>query len=488
MMSNQQNLPDDTDIAMTEALPAGTLLQGDQFTIQSKLGNGGFGITYLARDNYLDRNVVIKECFPEVFCHRNGSSVLVRSVTNHEKYRSVVEMFMREARSIAKLRHPNIVGVHRVFEDNDTAYITLDLIDGQNVLDLLYEDPRRFTPAVVMDIMAKLLDAVKLVHAQDLLHRDISPDNILLDKWNNPVLIDFGAAREEASRETRALSAVLVVKDGYSPQEFYFAGGKQNCSSDLYALGATFYHMITGDAPPNSQTRMAEVAGGGDDPCVPLVGRVKGYPKAFLQAIDKAMCVLPKDRVQTVDEWLAMIDPDAPQVAAVKTKKPKMDEKLVRSLTRLVSETNQQLTASSSPVRAPEPAVVEKPKRRMPDWIKEFNAETSEILNNEDEPATPSEPLVLDAQHVVSEPLVLSPEMKSEPLVLVQPAVDEKEPQQAIPTVEERVAETLALMPEPRKRKINTSRIIAAGLLIVSSVVVAHAEPDLLVTVKDVFR
>ncbi len=360
----------------SEALPDGTLLLGDQFTIERQLGKGGFGITYLARDNYLDRDVVIKECFPEVFCHRAGKSVLVRSTANAEKYRSIVEMFMREARSIAKLRHPNIISVHRVFEDNDTAYMALDLIEGRDLQEIVKRDRDMLTVDIVVEMILKLLDAVHVVHKQDLLHRDISPDNILVDKWGNPVLIDFGAAREEASRETRALSAVLVVKDGYSPQEFYFSGGKQTPSSDLYALAATFYHVISGKIPPNSQTRMAEVASGNPDPCEPLAGRFDDYPPAFLAAIDKAMRVLPKERLQSVDDWLDMLDPNKVPDQPLKLS-PKAN--LGKVLTRLVSETNEYVLNSEPKAATPEKKPIAEPKVTVPDWVREFNEETEKL-------------------------------------------------------------------------------------------------------------
>ena len=356
-----------------EALRDGTTLLGDQFTITSKLGKGGFGITYMANDNYLNRNVVIKECFPEVFCHRDGKSVIVRSTVNAEKYRSIVDMFMREARSLAKLRHPNIIGVHRVFEENDTAYMALDLIEGRDLQEIIEHDPDALTPTQIKSTLTKLLDAIDVIHQEDLLHRDISPDNILLDKWGNPVLIDFGAAREEASRETRALSAVLVVKDGYSPQEFYFSGGKQTACSDLYALGATFYHLISGTVPPNSQTRMAEVAGGSDDPCEPLAGRFPAYEPAFLAAIDQAMRVLPKERLQSVQEWAEVIDSKR-KVATPMTKA--MGEKLNKQITRLVSETNDYVLNSQPRENKPKAEPVVQPKVKIPDWVKEFNQET----------------------------------------------------------------------------------------------------------------
>lgn len=358
----------------TEALVRGTTLLGDQFTILRPLSNGGFGITYLAQDNYLERKVVIKECFPEVFCRRDGKRVLVRSHTHFEKYRAIVDMFMREARSIAKMRHPNIVGVHRIFEDNDTAYMVLDLIDGRDLLYVIKNERETLTPDQVKDILIKVLDAVDLVHAQDLLHRDISPDNILLDKWGSPVLIDFGAAREEASRETRALSTVLIVKDGYSPQEFYFAGGKQSPSSDLYALAATFYHVISGDAPPNSQTRMQEFASRNPDPCKPLAGRFDDYEPEFLAAIDKAMKILPKDRIQSARAWADIIAPLRTTKVARPTKPP---QELGKKLSKLVNETNNYvLNSEQREARAVVSQPVSEP-RKPPDWVNEFNAETS---------------------------------------------------------------------------------------------------------------
>ena len=179
----------------SEALPSGTDLLGDQFTIERPLSNGGFGITYLANDNFLNRRVVIKECYPEVFCRREGRNVLVRSSQHQEKYRAIVQMFMREARAIAKLKHPNIVGVHRIFEDNETAYMVLDLIEGRDLLSVIKDTYDQVSPDQMKELLVKVLDAIDLVHQHDLLHRDISPDNILLDQWGNPILIDFGAAR-----------------------------------------------------------------------------------------------------------------------------------------------------------------------------------------------------------------------------------------------------------------------------------------------------
>ncbi|MEP3636435.1 MAG: protein kinase [Paracoccaceae bacterium] len=318
---------DDKDEFADELKPGSTLMHG-QFTIERFLNAGGFGITYEARDS-LDRRVVIKECFPGAFCRRSKALVSARSRAHQSELGSIVRLFVQEARSLAKMNHPNIVGVHQVFEENNTAYMALDFVDGRDLLDII-EDPKDgLTPDEVKNILRKTLDAVEFIHEQGILHRDISPDNILLDADKNPVLIDFGAAREEATQKSRVLSALRVVKDGYSPQEFYIAGSDQGAYSDLYALGASFFHLLTDELPPNSQARLSAVASGDPDPYVPLKGRIKGYDDAFLSAIDKSLAILPKDRIASAGDWIDMIEgravsEGAAALAAKKKAKPEV--------------------------------------------------------------------------------------------------------------------------------------------------------------------
>jgi len=207
------------------------------------------------------------------------------------------------------------------------------------------------------------------------MHRDLSPDNILINKWGNPILIDFGAAREEASKKTRVMSSVLVVKDGYSPQEFYFAGSTQSPCSDLYALGATFYHLISGEAPPNSQTRVAEVAVKNPDPYEPLAGRFPEYEDLFLEAVDRAMQIAAKDRFQTAAEWLDTIDPLQKNADAYN--RPAVSESLGKTLTSLVSETNRDLLTIPPDAKKMRPVDELNDKNVVfADWIREFNEET----------------------------------------------------------------------------------------------------------------
>jgi len=346
----------------TDELKPGTELLRGQYVIERFLNSGGFGLTYLARDS-LDRTVVIKECFPGTLCGRSNLVVRARSRTQQDEFRSVVRMFVQEARRLARLRHPSIVGVHQVFEDNETAYMALDYVEGQDLLDIVEGEPDRLGPAELVDILKKLLDAISYVHDEAILHRDIAPDNILLDRSGNPVLIDFGAARERATRASRALSALQVVKDGYSPQEFYVAGSKQGPAGDLYALGATFYHLISGAPPPNSQARLAAVASQEADPCVPLAGRFRDYEPEFLAAVDRALAVFPKDRPQSAREWLQAIDARRRREAA--KARARLDRTIEVSISRMVAETNraveearqrEALRARESQVAVSEPA------------------------------------------------------------------------------------------------------------------------------------
>ena len=290
-----------------DELPAGTALMNGAYTIEKFLNAGGFGMTYVARDS-LNRRVVIKECFPGAFCRRKDNNVQPRSRGHQEELKSVVTLFVNEAKALARLDHPGIVAVHQVFEENNTAYMALDFVQGRDLLDILIDQDIKLNEQDIEAILRKLLEAIGFIHEAGLLHRDISPDNILIDDDLNPVLIDFGAAREQATKKTRVMSALRVVKDGYSPQEFYIGGSEQGPFSDLYSLGACFYHLLTNDIPPDGQVRIAALASGDEDPYRPLVDRVQGFREDFLKAIDKALAVLPKDRVRSAAQWLQLME------------------------------------------------------------------------------------------------------------------------------------------------------------------------------------
>jgi len=300
----QATEPQDEDIPTHALLPGTSLLHG-QYEILRFLNSGGFGITYLARDS-LDRDVVIKECFPAALCYREGFKVVASAPEYDKDLASIVSLFIQEARNHAKLIHPHIVPVHQVFEDNDTAYIAMDYIRGYDLLDMMDMSGNNLTPNEFTAFTEKLLSAVSFIHEHGMLHRDISPDNILIDEHNEPVLIDFGAAREQAAHRNAALVTLRVVKEGYSPQEFYVPGSVQGPYSDLYVLAATLYHVMVGEPPVDGKTRFDAYDKQIVDPYVPVAGRFEGYPQGFLEAIDKAMSVMPARRQQSALEWLQM--------------------------------------------------------------------------------------------------------------------------------------------------------------------------------------
>jgi serine/threonine protein kinase len=337
---------DEVDDLIDELQPGAKLLKG-QYTITRYLNSGGFGITYLAKDS-LDRDVVIKECFPSSVCRRSKVVVAARSRAHTAELRSIIQLFVREARNLAKIVHPNIVAVHQVFEDNGTAYMAIDYIDGLDLQQIIDGEGPPLSPEHIVEVTGKLLRAVGFIHDSDMLHRDISPDNVLIDKTGEPILIDFGAAREQASKTNRAMSALRVVKDGYSPQEFYIAGSEQGPWSDLYALAATFYHLISGEAPVNGQARLGALAEDRPDPYVPLTGRIQGYPVGYLEAIDRAMSTLPKQRVQSAAEWLAMYEGNGIAPVALAEPDPGTDDAVQRLIHDFQHETSSTVSDGSA--------------------------------------------------------------------------------------------------------------------------------------------
>jgi serine/threonine protein kinase len=309
-MPAHYDLPDD--------LPQGTRVFHGQYQITRLIGSGGFGLTYLARDS-LDREVVLKECFADGYCRRSGESVRPRTRDSKAELDRFVRQFLKEARRLAQLSHPNIVGVHQVFEDNDTAYMALDFIRGHDLQAMIDRSDPSLSPGYVITMTRKLVAALAYVHDHDLLHCDIAPDNIFISTTREPILIDFGAARLRAQTPQQRNSGMIVVKDGFSPHELYFSGGNIGPWSDLYSLAATIYQVISGDAPKNSQTRLQAMVERMPDPLTPLAGRFPAYPAEFLESIDRAMEVMPAARFQSAGDWLAILDrlPPVPGLESV---------------------------------------------------------------------------------------------------------------------------------------------------------------------------
>lgn len=326
------------------ALPDGLELVGD-FRIQRVLGAGGFGITYLADEMALARQVTIKEYFPADFAARSGTSdASPRSRDCDEDYKWGLERFLAEAQTLARFEHPNIVRVYRYFRANNTGYIVLRFEEGGSFKAWLKNLKRAPRQAELDRIVAPLLDALEMVHAGDFLHRDIAPDNIIIRRDGSPVLIDFGSARGEIASHSKTVSA--LVKPGYSPYEQYATtSSKQGPWTDIYALGATLYHAVSGKRPPDAPSRMVH------DEYVPAKDvALSSCRPAFLKAIDKALRLEVTERPQSIAAWREMLLAPEPKRAGVR-------QGLGRALQRIRTGSPEPMPQAQPAVAAPAPSI-----------------------------------------------------------------------------------------------------------------------------------
>ncbi|WP_422012837.1 serine/threonine protein kinase [Reyranella sp.] len=276
------------------SLKAGQLI--GRYEIVSVLGQGGFGITYRARDVQLGREVAIKEYLPSALAVRqDGSTVLPRTTKMADDFGWGRDRFVTEGRTLASLhRVPAIVQVFDFLEANGTAYIVMELLSGVTLEERI-NSGGRLKPEEVDRIVWPLLDGLEQVHAAGFLHRDIKPANILLDAAGNPTLIDFGASRAAMVGRTAAMTAIFTP--GYAAAE-QMTSAKQGPWTDIYGLAATLYHALVGKAPPNAFDRML------DDAYEPL-GKLApaGFSPGLLAGIDAGLTVVARDRPQSIAGW-----------------------------------------------------------------------------------------------------------------------------------------------------------------------------------------
>ena len=269
----------------SQALPSGTRIE--EFVIERVLGSGGFGMTYLAVDTRLDRQVVIKENLPAQFCFRDTHSLTVapRHTTGEdaENFLWSLENFSKEAAMLASLDHPGIVKVLRSFEVFGTVYFVMPFVEGVALDELVKQrGDKPFSEAYLRGLLKRVLAALGYLHDRGIYHRDIKPGNLLITSEGVPVLIDFGSARQRLSER----SMTVVESAGYTPYEQLQSRGNIGPWSDLYALGATLVKIMTGEAPPKTNDRNF------GDSWLPLAGRaemVKRFSEGFLSGIDRSL-------------------------------------------------------------------------------------------------------------------------------------------------------------------------------------------------------
>ncbi|MGE0355648.1 MAG: adenylate/guanylate cyclase domain-containing protein [Burkholderiales bacterium] len=288
----------------TNTLPLDSMLM--EYQLVSVLGVGGFGITYLARDTHLEKDVAIKEYYPAADVARvEGGTVTLTNTQRTEEYQAGLDRFLKEARTLAGFSHPHIVRVNRYFKAHGTGYMVMDYEEGESLKTYLEKHP--FPPEDAMKSqLALLLDGIGKVHAAGFLHRDIKPDNIYIRADGTPVLLDFGSARHAIGGSERTLTT--LVTPGYAPFEQYTAKAEQGPWSDIYALGGVLYFSVTGENPPDALTRMKA------DAVPDVLARAHGrYSDAFLDAIAWALRLDEKERPQSVAEWRRRILGDLPE-------------------------------------------------------------------------------------------------------------------------------------------------------------------------------
>lgn len=289
----------------TTVLQPGTRLH--EFEIVDLVGQGGFGIVYLADDHSLQRRVAIKEYMPSSLATRGkDDSVIVRSARHADTFEIGLRSFVNEARLLAQFDHPALLKVFRFWEANGTAYMAMPYYAGKTLRDALKE--REGPPpdeAWIRRILSPVMDALELMHHENCFHRDVAPDNIMLLRDGRPVLLDFGAARRVISDMTQALTVIL--KPGYAPIEQYaeMPGIKQGPWTDIYALAAVVYFIITGRTPPPAVGRMMQ------DAYEPLATVAAGrYSARFLEGIDQCLRVKGEERPQSIPEMRTALGMD----------------------------------------------------------------------------------------------------------------------------------------------------------------------------------
>ena len=287
-------MPEST-LQVFKELQAGITLSDGKYTIKSKISEGGFGITYKAVQNGLNRMVCIKEYFPAGKCVRNTYSKTLHlqgfSEEQFEKYR---QAFVKEARTLAKLRHPNIVEVIDVFDENNTSYMVMSFIEGQSLYSIVKRHGKLPYPEAV-NYIAQLTDAVAYIHKKGILHRDIKPDNVMITPDFKAILIDFGSAREFVHDQTQMHTS--VVTHGYAPTEQYTANSRKGSYTDIYSIGGTFYFALTGKTPLEAAARLTER--------MPEPKELSPkIPDEANRTILKAMQLKAENRHQTMQEFM----------------------------------------------------------------------------------------------------------------------------------------------------------------------------------------
>lgn len=334
---------DDTP-APPHHLPQRTML-ADKYLICKALGEGGFGITYLAWDVSCGRKVAIKEYYPSGYVNRmpRSNQVIINSKQNQAASNRGLKRFIDEAKTLAKVKNlPGIVSVRDFFSANGTAYIVMEYLDGVSLKKYLQRKGGKIPCDEILTILRPIMESLVSVHKLGLIHRDISPDNIIITKNNEVKLIDFGAAKQ-SNLDGKSLS--IVLKQGFAPEEQYRTHGEQGPWTDIYALGVTIYYAVTGTLPPESIQRLYK------DTIIRPSEKGAVISPTQESALMKSLAVYARHRYQDVSQMMTGLY-GARRGAAARA----AAELTARKAGSSLAPTAQRQTSASSPTRpAPTP-------------------------------------------------------------------------------------------------------------------------------------
>ena len=335
-------------------LQPGTYLQGDKYRIIRALGNGGFGITYLAEHELAGRNVCIKEFFPKEFYNRDedSRSISLGSKGSAEIMDAYKQKFMKEAKTIARLDHPNIIHIFDVFAENNTAYYVMEYIEGES-LSSIVKSEGAMSEADAQRYIRAVANALGYIHERKIMHLDIKPANVMLRKEDGrAIVIDFGLSKQYDAEGNQTSSTPVGISAGYAPMEQYQQGGVKEFSpeTDIYSLGATLYYLVTGNVPPQAVNIADEGL-----PALP-----SHLSSGLRNAIERSMEIQRKRRPHSIKEFLALLNEDDRVVTPAATPTSTSDETVIS-----IPKAEQQKPKAPK-VEAPKP---ESPKKKSKLWV-----------------------------------------------------------------------------------------------------------------------
>ena len=368
-------------------IPPGSILE-KRYIVGKVLGFGGFGVTYVGWDYLMERKVAIKEYLPSEFATRmpTQQKITVYSGDKEEQFKEGLKKTLDEARRLAKFEEvPGIVQIYDCFEANGTSYIVMEFLEGMSLKEYLAEKGK-MTVEQALPVILQIASAMEEVHKAGILHRDIAPDNIYVlnpesDGALQVKLLDFGAARYATTKHSKSLS--VIIKPGYAPEEQYRSRGDQGTWTDVYALAATFYKMITGITPEDAMERSVK-----DEVKKPSKLGVK-IPKATETALMNAMNVKIQDRTQTMEEFTQEL-----MAAEVKEREKTKDKEDVGKVPRWVFLASGGALVAAAVTAAlmltgvitfrirPESATLEADVVRVPNVVNHLADEAETILSN----------------------------------------------------------------------------------------------------------